>query len=365
MTQRILITGGVGFIGSRVVKALHAAAPENKIWVFDNLHSQVHGADARPPSLPQGTTFCLGDVRDIRAVHQVVAEAKPDLVYHLAAETGTGQSYDEVSRYCDVNVSGTAHLIEALRAVHHPARRVVLSASRAVYGEGGYQDADGREHVGLPRGASAMLAGDFSVPMSAFARLPVRPIPSHAGLPPAPASIYASTKLMQEYLLRQGCEGAPWKATILRLQNVYGPGQSLHNPYTGVLSIFAQQLLSGQGLNIYEDGEIARDFVYVDDVVGALVAAGQANLPHGTTIDIGLGQPTTILHTAKLLMQFLGCSERELKVTGQFRVGDIRYAVADISTARELLAWTPTVAVEEGLARLADWAISEHAAIQP
>lgn len=365
MTQRILITGGAGFIGSRLVNALHASVPACRIWVFDNLHSQVHGTEAKPPRLPEGMTFCLGDIRDKNAVSQVVADAKPDLVYHLAAETGTGQSYDEISRYCDVNVSGTAYLIEALRAVKHPAQRVVLAASRAIYGEGGYQDADGREHVGLPRDASAMLAGDFSVPMPAFARLPVRPIPSHPGLPPAPASIYASTKLMQEYLLRQACEGAPWKATLLRLQNVYGPGQSLRNPYTGVLSIFAQQLLSGQSLSIYEDGEIARDFVYIDDVVSALVAAGQASLPHGTTIDIGLGQPTTILRTAKLLMQFLGCSERGLKVTGQFRVGDIRYAAADISAARELLSWSPTVAIEEGLSRLAQWAIGEHAAIQP
>ncbi|WP_428852404.1 NAD-dependent epimerase/dehydratase family protein [Imbroritus primus] len=364
MTQSILITGGAGFIGSRLVKALHAAVPGDRIWVFDNLHPQVHGAGAQPPVLPEGTTFRLGDVKNAQAVRQVVAEAQPDLVYHLAAETGTGQSYDEVSRYCEVNVSGTAHLIEALRATQHPARRVVLAASRAVYGEGGYRDADGREHVGLPRDAAAMSAGDFSVPMPASARLPAQPMPSHAGLPPAPASIYASTKLMQEYLLKQAGEGAPWKATMLRFQNVYGPGQSLRNPYTGVLSIFAQQLLSGQGLNIYEDGEIARDFVYVDDVVSALVAAGQADLPHGTTVDIGLGQPTTILRTAKLLMQFLGCSDRELKVTGQFRVGDIRYAAADISAARELLAWAPAVAVEEGLSRLAQWARDEYAAAQ-
>jgi dTDP-L-rhamnose 4-epimerase len=364
MTQRILITGGAGFIGSRLVKALHAAAPDDKIWVFDNLHPQVHGPQAKPPVLPTGSMFRLGDVKDATALRDVVQEAQPDLIFHLAAETGTGQSYDEVSRYCEVNVSGTAHLIEALRSAQHPARRVVLAASRAVYGEGGYRDADGREHVGLPRDAAAMSAGNFDVPMPATACLPAHPIPSHAGLPPAPASIYASTKLMQEYLLKQAGEGSPWKATMLRFQNVYGPGQSLRNPYTGVLSIFAQQLLSGQGLNIYEDGEIARDFVFVDDVVSALVAAGEADLPHGATLDIGLGEPTTILHTAKLLMQFLGCSERELKVTGQFRVGDIRYAVADISAARKLLAWEPAVTVEEGLSRLAQWARDEYAAAQ-
>jgi dTDP-L-rhamnose 4-epimerase len=364
MIQRILVTGGAGFIGSRLVDALHKSDPACRVWVFDNMHSQIHGSDAQLPRLPEVMTFCLGDMRDKDAVFQVVADAKPDLIYHLAAETGTGQSFDEVSRYCEVNISGTAYLIEALRSVNYPTQRIVVAASRAIYGEGGYKDLDGREYVGLPRLSSTMQNGDFSVPIPAFARLPVHPIPSYPGLPPAPASIYASTKLMQEYLLRQACEGAPWKATLLRLQNVYGPGQSQRNPYTGVLSIFAQQLLSGQSLSIYEDGEIARDFVYVDDVVSALLAAGQANLPHGTTIDIGLGQPTTILRTAKLLMQFLGCSERGLKVTGQFRVGDIRYAAADISAARELLSWSPAVAIEDGLSRLAQWAIGEHAAIQ-
>ena len=361
MTKRILITGGAGFIGSRLAKVLHSLDPSNKIWIFDNLHSQVHGADARLPVYPDGVTFCLGDVRDMQAVRKVVAEAAPDVVYHLAAETGTGQSYDEVSRYCEVNVSGTAYLIEALRSIQSPARRVVLASSRAVYGEGGYRDANGREYAGLPRDAAAMSLGDFSVPLPTSAQLPAQPISSHAELPPAPASIYASTKLMQEYLLKQAGEGSPWKATILRLQNVFGPGQSLRNPYTGVLSIFSKQLLSGQVLNIYEDGEIARDFVYVDDVVSALAAAGQVDLPHGTTVDIGSGQPTTILRTAKLLMKFLDCSERELKITGQFRVGDIRYAAADISAASELLSWVPTVEVEEGLSRLAKWAMHEYA----
>ena len=360
MTERILITGGAGFIGSRLAKVLHSVDPCNKIWIFDNLHSQVHGADARQPVYPDGVTFRLGDVRDMQAVRKVVAEATPNVVYHLAAETGTGQSYDEVSRYCEVNVSGTANLIEALRAVQPPARRVVLASSRAVYGEGGYCDATGKEYVGLPRDAATMALGDFNVSLPNSARLPAQPISSHAGLPPAPASIYASTKLMQEYLLRQAGEGSPWKATILRLQNVYGPGQSLLNPYTGVLSIFSKQLLSGQVLNIYEDGEIARDFVYVDDVVNALAAAGKADLPHGTTVDIGLGQPTTILNTAKLLMKFLDCSERDLKITGRFRVGDIRYAAADISAASELLSWAPAVVVEEGLSRLARWSINEH-----
>ena len=254
---------------------------------------------------------------------------------------------------------GTTHLVEAIRATG-VTRRVVLAASRAVYGEGAYRDAQGVECVGLPRDAAAMAKGRFDVPLPAGRGVPATAAPSHAGLPPAPASVYASTKLMQEYLLAQAGEGAPWSAVMLRFQNVYGPGQSLRNPYTGVLSIFARQLLEGGDLAIFEDGEIARDFVYVDDVVDALVRAGSAAVGHGTIIDIGLGQAATILEVAKSLMRALGRPDDAYRITGAFRVGDIRHACADIGAAGRLLGWSPKVGVDEGLRRLAEWARAEH-----
>ncbi|PTU00053.1 epimerase [Pseudomonas sp. HMWF031] len=355
MTQRIFITGGAGFIGSRLVKALLKEDATRFIWVFDNLHPQVHGADAVDPILGSNVHFVRGDVADAQALMQAVNDADPELVYHLAAETGTGQSYDEPSRYCSVNVLGTTHLIEALRRQNN-VRKVVLAASRAVYGEGGYADARGVEYVGLPRQPQAMTAGDFTVPLPAGAVLPARPIASHAGLPPAPASVYASTKLMQEYLLCQAGDGAPWDATILRFQNVYGPGQSLRNPYTGVLSIFARQLLAGGELAIFEDGDIARDFVFVDDIVDALVKANNADVGHGTILDIGSGEPVSILEMARMLMRNLGVSDTSYKITGQFRIGDIRYACANITAARASLNWSPQVSIQSGVERLAEWA---------
>ncbi|HSV80310.1 MAG TPA: NAD-dependent epimerase/dehydratase family protein [Ramlibacter sp.] len=359
--QKILITGGAGFIGSRLAAALQAADAGCRIWVLDNLHPQVHGPDATPPALGERVTFLRGDVGEAADVEAAVAAARPDLVYHLAAETGTGQSYDEPTRYCKVNVLGTTHLVEAIRRTGG-VQRVVLAASRAVYGEGAYRDQGGTECVGLPRDAEAMSAGRFEVPLPAGCTGPGVPAASHAGLAPAPASIYASSKLMQEYLLTQAGEGAGWSTAILRFQNVYGPGQSLRNPYTGVLSIFARQLLEGGDLAIFEDGEIARDFVFVDDVVDALVRAGGAQLPHGAIIDIGLGQAATILEVAKSLMRALGRSEDSFRITGDFRVGDIRHARADIEPARRLLGWEPRVGVEEGLQRLAHWARSQYAA---
>lgn len=360
MQHNILITGGAGFIGRRLINELSRAEPNSRIWVLDNLHPQVHGENAKEPQFPDSVIFVKADVADKSAVYAVVAEAKPELVYHLAAETGTGQSYDELSRYCDVNVMGTTNLVESIRAkASNVTKKIVLAASRAVYGEGAYRDSSGRVYAGLPRQANSMSSGNFDVPMPEEVQFPVQACPSNAGLPPAPASIYASTKLMQEYILKQAGEGAPWQATILRFQNVYGPGQSLKNPYTGVLSIFARQLLEGKSLAIYEDGLIARDFVYVDDVVNALLRAGQNELPHGTTLDIGFGEAATILDVAKLLIRNLGCAEDSYAITGKFRVGDIRHACADISAAQALLNWQPQVSAETGLSLLADWARTE------
>lgn len=357
--QHILVTGGAGFIGSRLVTALLLANPKRLIWVLDNLHPQVHGTNAPDPVFPASIKFVRGDVSDATLMRELIAEARPELVYHLAAETGTGQSYDEPTRYCQVNVIGTTNLIEALRHIDSP-RRVVLAASRAVYGEGPYRDATGRELVGLPRQPQAMADGNFSVPLPSDACQPSTAVPSHAGLPLFPASVYASTKLMQEYLLTQAGEGAGWQATMLRLQNVYGPGQSLRNPYTGVLSIFARQLLAGGNLAIFEDGLIARDFVFVDDVVEALVLAGEREVAHGTILDIGSGEAVTILDTARTLMRALNREDNAYSITGEFRIGDIRHACADIRAAREQLGWMPKVSVEVGLRQLAEWARNEY-----
>lgn len=360
MSRNILITGGAGFIGTRLVSALQKAEPDCHIWVFDSLHPQVHKEGAPPPEFSGNVEFLLGDVANKSQMEAAVSASQPDAIYHLAAETGTGQSYDEVSRYCEVNVSGTANLVEAIRKHSSSVTaHVVLAASRAVYGEGAYRDAGGRVFTGLPRLAQTMEQGDYSVPMPAEAKLPATAALSNARLRPAPASIYASTKLMQEYVLTQSGEGANWKLTNLRFQNVYGPGQSLNNPYTGVLSIFSNQLLEGKELAIYEDGKIARDFVFVDDAVSALVQAGKCDLPHGAILDIGSGEAVTILEVAQQLMANLGYATDNYTITGEYRIGDIQYACADISEARKLLDWKPEMSVEKGLKLLADWARTE------
>jgi dTDP-L-rhamnose 4-epimerase len=354
----ILITGGAGFIGKRLALSLRKAG--HSVVVFDNLHHQVHpDPDGTVTELElAGVNITLGNVLDLKAMTKALVAARAEIVVHLAAETGTGQSFDLLAHYCDINVTGTARLIEALRAAQiegNSTRRVILAGSRAVYGEGACHTFEGHEVTAVPRLTSDLAAGDYA-PKDADGKT-VSPIPSCAATTvPAPASVYASTKLMQEYLLRQGLEQSGMEHAILRLQNVYGAGQSLHNPYTGVLSIFVQQLLAGNTLNIYEDGEIVRDFVYVSDVVAAFHRLCEVERVPNETVDIGSGVGSTILEVAQTMIYELGIEGDRLKVTGQFRPGDVRSAVADISTAKSTLGWAPKISLPEGIKRLVSWA---------
>ena len=349
----VLVTGGAGFIGARLCTALVAQGAT--VTAYDNLLQQVHGdnRDNIDRLAASGARLIEGDVADSKALRDALVTTRPQLVYHLAAETGTGQSFNEPAHYTMVNVQGTSYLIEAIRAVGG-VRRVVLAASRSVYGEGACVDADGVARAAVARSAEALGRGDYA-PRDADGRA-LTPVPTAAArCPVAPASVYASSKLMQEYLLQQAFWGLDVEVGLLRLQNVYGPGQSLSNPYTGVLSIFVRQILDGLILNIYEDGQITRDFVFVDDVVTAFMKMGQATAVPKGPVDIGLGQGTSILDVARLMLQALGAPPDQLRITGHFRAGDIRYGVADITAARDVLGWQPEVHLAEGLDHLLQW----------
>ena len=350
--RRIFITGGAGFIGSRLALKLKDSAD---VTVFDNFHPQAHDGNPenRASLIRAGLRIIQADVRDADALTAAIAETDPTTIYHLAAETGTGQSFDLPARYNDVNVMGTARLIEAVRAAGKSAKRVVLAGSRSVYGEGACLNSDGRLTPAVERLAADMEKGDFGPKDQQGAAL--TPCPTSADCTVSPASIYASTKLMQEYLLKQAFWGTGIDVGILRLQNVYGPGQSLNNPYTGVLSIFCRQIQEGRTLNIFEDGEITRDFVLVDDVVSAFAAMAVVDKLPSDILDIGSGEAATILNVARRLLTLLGADPNRLTVTGAFRPGDIRYAVADITRAKAQLGWAPAFSLDEGLAQLAAW----------
>lgn len=350
--QSALLTGGAGFIGLHLLGRLAPICAT--ITVFDNMLPQVHGAAAADPVLPEGVRFIRGDVRDSVALGRAVKSTCPDLIVHLAAETGTGQSYEEISRYCNVNVMGTAHLAEAIRQLPPTAarRRVILPSSRAVYGEGAYLDGKGTLLVPPPRRAADLASGRFAP--AGDDGTPLRPVATPESAPPAPGSIYASTKLAQEFILSQALDGTDTDLLCLRLQNVYGPGQSAGNPYTGVLTIFCGQIAAGKPLNIFEDGEITRDFVHVSDVATALVLAAQTAKPPAGPINVGSGRGTTILAAARRLLRLFDRPE-ELRISGDFRAGDIRHAVADTLKAERALGFRACIDIDSGLADLVSW----------
>ena len=343
--QTMLITGGAGFIGSRLAIAL---AARHRVRVFDNFAAQAHPAPAgtRIALARAGVGVITGDMRDPLALGAVIADTRPDVILHLAAETGTGQSFSQPAHYVQVNALGTAHLAEAVRRHAPGLRRLVLASTRAVYGEGACVDESGQRVQALPRRSDDLALGRFG--LQGRDGQPLVPVPTDADWPAAPASIYAATKLMQEHLLRQAFWGSATQLGVLRLQNVYGPGQSLDNPYTGVLSIFCRQILEGQGLSIYEDGQITRDFVMIDDVVRAFVMMAEAPSMPQDTLDIGSGQGITLLDVARRLLVCLGASRDRLRVTGAYRPGDIR-------RARAQLGWAPRIPLDAGLMALARW----------
>jgi len=356
MSERALVTGGAGFIGSRLVRRLLDGGHE--VTILDSLVEAVHGVDARVPEEVAGARFVRGDVRDEAAWLDALDGV--EAVYHLAAETGTGESMYRSRRYVDVNVGGTALLCDLVQAGRAPSvRRVVLASSRAVYGEGPYACAACGEVDPRPRSAEQLAAGRWD-PLCPVCGAAVTVRPARAGAPPRPTSVYGMTKRDQEELIHLLLPSAGVEAVSLRLQNVYGPGQSLRNPYTGILSIFSVRFLEGRGVRIFEDGRESRDFVYVDDVVEALVRAGEVVLPAGhTVVDVGSGVATSVLSLARQLAARYGAGDDAIEITGEYRAGDIRHALADTTALRRLLGIVPRTPLDEGLDAFAAWVRAE------
>lgn len=344
------ITGGAGFIGSRLATRL--IEDGHSVALMDNLHPQVHSA---PPELPPGADLFVGDVvapDDWNRWFELVG--LPDTIVHLAAETGTGQSLHEASRHGRVNVVGTTELLDALsRAGHRPAQ-LLLASSRAVYGEGVWLDAAGERHHAPMRTTAQLEAGQWN-PIGPDGPLASALANDVDAVEPRPTNVYAATKLAQEHIMSAWCGAFGVPLTVLRLQNVYGAGQAVGNPYTGVLTFFATQLANGGSLDVYEDGDITRDFVHVDDVVEAFRLAVAA--PATRRLDIGSGAPTPLVEVASVMTRL--ADGEAFKVSGRFRSGDVRSAYADISAAREELGWEPAVRPEEGLGGLLQWVTAQ------
>ena len=346
---RYLVTGGAGFIGRAVSRELLEQG--NEVRVIDELIDQVHGG--RTPEGLDGVDLRHGDVRDAEVIRSALAGV--DGVVHLAAEVGVGQSMYEIERYVSTNDVGTAVLLQEL--IDQPVERVVVASSMSVYGEGRYRTADGRVVDDARRDPAAIARGRWE-PTDAEGR-PLEPVATDETKPTDLASIYALTKFFQEQAVMIFGRAYRMDAVALRLFNVFGPGQALSNPYTGVLANFSSRIAKGEAPTVFEDGEQRRDFVHVRDVARAFRLALERPEANGETINVGSGRSYSVSQVARMVAEAMGSDIRP-EVVGKARSGDIRNCFSDIARARRVLGFEPRFALEDTLGELAEWVASQQ-----
>ena len=351
--ERVLITGGAGFIGRFVADELLARGYE--VRVLDSLIEQVHGGGGRPATLAEDVDLIHADVRDGDAVARALDGI--DSVIHLAAEVGVGQSMYEVERYTSVNDLGTAVLFQKL--IDRPVRRVVTASSMSIYGEGLYRDADGHAVEDAERRNLRDGQKNWE-PLDAHGR-PLSPVATPEWKRPNLSSIYALNKYVQERTTHIMTAPYGMEGVCLRLFNVYGPGQALSNPYTGVLAIFASRLLNGQQPMIFEDGGQRRDFVHVTDVARAFADGLELPQAAGGTFNIGSGRDRSVTEVARALAFAMGKNQIEPDIVGKARVGDIRHCFCDTDKAAKELGFEARQDFVAGLAELAAWVAEQTA----
>jgi dTDP-L-rhamnose 4-epimerase len=354
MDSTVLITGGAGFIGSHLTDRLLEQG--YRVRILDMLAPQVHGNSVREPTyVSPEAEFMRGDIRDPDAVEKAVKGV--NAVFHFAATVGVGQSMYQIRHYSDVNAIGTAVLLEALAS--NPVERLVVASSMSIYGEGLYKTSNGETVDNATRSLSQLKSRQWDLCGDDEEKL--LPIATPETKVPSLPSVYALSKYYQERLCMNVALAYGMSCIGLRFFNVFGTRQSLSNPYTGVIAIFASRLLNDRPPLIHEDGLQRRDFVYIKDLVRACELALSVPEADGHVFNVGSGRGSTILEIAEKLAKALGKSKIEPQITGKYRVGDIRNCFADISKAREILGYKPVFGLGRGLAELVEWLSTQSA----
>jgi dTDP-L-rhamnose 4-epimerase len=352
LSKNILITGGAGFIGSSL--SLELIKQGYIVTVFDNLLPQIHGEDKSSysyNSIKDKVKFIHGDVRSGKDL--LGALQNQNIIIHLAAETGTGQSMYRVSNYSETNIQGTSLLADLIINNNLNIEKVILSSSRSIYGEGKYRCEfhdivypDSRKVVDLDN-------ADYECKCPKCGNT-VTLMPTDEDCAVKPISFYAATKYSQELIFKTVFSSVNIPFVIFRFQNVYGSGQSLKNPYTGILSIFSTQIKNGNDLNIFEDGLESRDFVSIDDVVDVVASCIENKRADFQTLNVGSGERQSVLKVAELLKEKYN-SDVKINVSGNYRVGDIRHNFADINKIKSLLNYKPKVSFQDGISKFIEW----------
>lgn len=355
--EKVLITGGAGFIGNAIVEKIYK---KYDVVVLDNFSEQIHGDDYEKSYLFQNIKdkckVIKGDICNKEDVE--IALNGVDYIIHLAAETGTGQSMYEINQYTNVNIMGTSNLLECILKNKLNIKKIILSSSRSVYGEGMYLCKKDGIVAPKSRKIDNMKEGNFEVECP-ICGSEVKLIYTQEECELTPISYYAYTKMAQEQMLEVMCPTMNIPYTIFRYQNVYGAGQSLSNPYTGILSIFSKLLLRDQEINIFEDGKESRDFVHVNDVAEITCNALENSSTDYQYINVGSGINTSVIEIANTLKKMYN-SNSKINISGDFRKGDIRHNIADISKAKRLCNFNPAYTFERGMKEFTDWVKQEN-----
>lgn len=353
MSRHVLVTGGAGFVGSHLVDALLASG--HRVRVFDNLTRQVHG-ESVPGYLSPQAELLVGDVRDPLQVRRAVEGV--EIIVHLAAAVGVGQSMYEIAHYVSANTQGTALLLQELLDRRSHVQKLVVASSMSVYGEGRYLCAQCGEVAPGLRSTEQLLRRQWE-PECPRCHKALTPVATDESKPLQPSSMYSLSKRDQEEMCLLFGRTYALPVVALRYFNIYGPRQALSNPYTGVAAIFASRLLNGNAPLVFEDGRQMRDFVNVADAVQATLLAMESREANGQALNVGSGEPVSIREVAATLARALE-SGTAPEFTGKYRSGDIRHCFADISAAKKLLAYAPRVSLAQGVDEFVRWLRSQQ-----
>jgi dTDP-L-rhamnose 4-epimerase len=352
--KNVLITGGAGFIGSNL--ALKLIDKGYSITVLDNLSRQIHGENPEETSplylsILDKVKFIKGTVTSREDLTKALEGQH--IIVHYAAETGTGQSMYQIEQYANVNIGGTAILLDILANTKNEVEKVVIASSRSIYGEGKYHSDELGYVYPNHRNDETMKSGDFEVKYPGT-NSPLKLVATDEESKIHPSSVYGITKQNQEQMIMTVCPTIGIAPVAFRYQNVYGPGQSLSNPYTGILSIFSTLIKNGKDINVFEDGKETRDFVYIDDVVNATILGIEKEEANGEVFNVGTGVATEVLTVVDELLENYG-KKVPVNISGNYRLGDIRHNFADLTKIKRLLGFEPTVTFKEGIANFASW----------
>lgn len=352
--RKILITGGAGFIGSGL--ALYLIDNGYTVTILDNLSQQIHGEEPEKSSplylsIKDKVRFIKGTVNSRADWETSIADN--EVIVHLAAETGTGQSMYQIEHYAQVNIGGTALMLDILANKKTAVKKVVIASSRAIYGEGKYISKELGAVYPKHRVAADMDKGQFEVTYPGV-NGPLELVATDEESKIHPSSVYGITKQNQEQMVMTVCPTLGIAPVAFRYQNVYGPGQSLSNPYTGILSIFSTLVLNNKPVNIFEDGKESRDFVFITDVIRATFLGIEKDEANGQVFNVGTGIPTTVQEVAEGLIQLYG-KDVPVNISGNYRLGDIRHNYADLKKIQQLLGFRPAVSFAEGLRQFTGW----------